>query len=344
MKGPSKDIEDWMAVLASPDEQTIDPKLAYEKYRSEAANRKPSRIGRVIGWWSVPHVSAAGAVLALLLLLSFAPARTLGQRFLQMLRVQKLAVVPVDTSALMQAGILNGHPRALSQLISDSVVVTMKPGEAVSVPDVESAAAKVGFKVETLSGAGEPERIEVEDEGAFHMTLDSDRIRAVLEEAGRSDIQVPESVNGSTVAVHVSKGVRIQYGSCGSSAKKDAGTGTCMRFLQIPSPTVSVPPNLDMTAVAEAGLQLAGLGAAEAKSFAQTVDWSSTLVIPVPQDKASYRTIGVDGVNGILIEFAPTGTFRGSYAIIWVKNGIVHSLAGNGSSSLGQAAVASLGA
>jgi hypothetical protein len=293
------------------------------------------------GWWRIPQLGAAGAVLALILLLSFTPGRTWGQRFLQMLRVQKLAVVPVDTSALMQAGMLNGRTRALSQLISDNVVVTMKPGDAQVVPDVRTAAARAGFRVETLGGIGQPQRIEVEDEGAFHMTLDSDRIRAVLEEAGRPDIQVPESVNGSTLAVHVSKGVSIRYGNCGNGGK-DSGDGTCMRFLQIPSPTVSVPPNLNMTALAEAGLQLAGLGAAEAKSFAETVDWSSTLVIPVPQDKASYRTVGVDGVNGTLIEFAPTGRFRGSYAIIWVKDGIVHSLAGDGSPNEALTAAANL--
>jgi putative zinc finger protein len=342
IRGDSQEVKNCMAVLDSPDEQMVDPKLAYGRYRSEAANRKPAQSSRVPVWWRIPQVSAAGAALALVLLLSFTPVRTWGQRFLQTLRVQKLAVVPVDTSALMQAGILNGHARALSQLISDSVVVTIKPGEAVVVPDLATAAAKVGFKVESLDSVGPPERIEVEDEGAFHMTLDSDRIRAVLEEAGRSDIQVPDSISGSTVAVHVSKGVRIRYGNCGSGGK-DSGDGTCIRFLQIPSPTVSVPPNLNMAALAEAGLQLAGLGAAEAKSFAQTVDWSSTLVIPVPQDKATYRTVGVDGVNGTSIEFAPTGTFRGSYAIIWVKDGIVHSLAGHGSPSQGLAAVVSLG-
>jgi hypothetical protein len=223
-------------------------------------------------------------------------------------------------------------------------VVTIKPGEPLTVPDAATAAANVGFKVDTLDSLGAPQHVEVEDEAAFHMTLDTDRIRAVLEEAGRSGIRVPDGLNGSVVAVHVSKGVRITYGTCiagPADGKSSAEDQTCTRFLQIPSPTVSVPPNLDMQVLAEAGLQLTGLSAAQAHGFAETIDWSSTLVIPVPQDKASYQTVPVDGVNGTLIEWAP-GSYRGSYALMWLKNGVVHSVTGRGSPDRTLAAVANL--
>ena len=116
-----------------------------------------------------------------------------------------------------------------------------------------------------------------------------------------------------------------------------------MAFVQVPSPTVSIPPTLNIAAIAEAGLQLAGLSAAEAHSFTQTVDWSSTLVIPVPQNGSSYRSVPVDGANGTLIELAPKGNFSGHYSLIWVKNGIIYSLEGRGTSAQALAAAASLG-
>jgi hypothetical protein len=115
-----------------------------------------------------------------------------------------------------------------------------------------------------------------------------------------------------------------------------------MEFVEVPSPTISVPPDLNVAALAEAGLQIIGMSAAEAHAFCQTVDWSSTLVIPIPQSASSYRTIPVDGVNGTLIEMPPHDNFIGRYALIWVKNGIIYSLGGKGSAERALSATASL--
>jgi hypothetical protein len=256
-----------------------------------------------------------------------------------MLRVQKIAVVPVDLSALTSSTGKSSREKLIAQLISDNVVVTMKPGKPAIASNAETASEIAGYKVRTLEGLGPERKISVSDEGAFHMTLDRDRMQAVLDQAGRSDIQIPASVDGSTVAVHVPKLVRLLYGDCPvteeaprtprpSSAASEA---SCTDFVQVPSPVVSVPPGLNVAALAEAGLEVTGMNAVDAHAFCETVDWSSTLVIPVPQNGGSYRTIPVDGVNGSLIEIPPHGNFMGSYALIWVKNGMVYSLGGKGS-------------
>src|SRR5512143_74421 len=105
----------------------------------------------------------------------------------------------------------------------------------------------------------------------------------------------------------------------------------CTYLIQAPSPTVSVPPDLNMAEIAEAALELAGMSPSEARSFCQTVDWSSTLVVPVPRNTASYETVTVDGVDGTLITQAfPQGN---RYSLLWVKNGMIHSLAGHGDAS-----------
>jgi hypothetical protein len=98
-------------------------------------------------------------------------------------------------------------------------------------------------------------------------------------------------------------------------------------MVQAPSPTVSVPPNLNISQVAEAALELAGMSASEAHSFCQTVDWSSTLVVPVPGNVSSYQTVNVDGVTGTLISLRSD---HNRYSLLWVKNGIIYSLNGHG--------------
>src|SRR5207245_8897962 len=72
----------------------------------------------------------------------------------------------------------------------------------------------------------------------------------------------------------------------------------CTYLIQAPSPTVSVPPDLNMSDIAEAALELAGMSPAEARSFCQTVDWSSTLVVPIPRNSSSYETVTVHEVEG----------------------------------------------
>ncbi len=317
-----------------PGTPAIDPASAYlrhrEKFVAQIEDLRPFSGFRARGWWG-----GLAAASLLVLLFSFAPARTWGQRILEMLRVQKVAVVPV---AINPVGV-GGQQQMIARFFSDNVVVTMDPGKPVSAPNADAASQMAGFRVETFAEIT-PTQVRVANQTAFHMTLDRDRIEAVLNQVGRPDIQVPKSVDGSTVAVYIPKSVQLEYGNC---AKKTAGDDSCMLFLQVPAPTVSVPPNLNISALAEAGLQIAGMSAAEAHSFAQTVDWSSTLVIPVPQNGGSYRPVTVDGVKGTLVEMAPHGNVRGAYSLVWLKNGIIYSIHGRGSSSEALAAASSLG-
>lgn len=337
-------VHSQLAALV-PQEEHVNCVLAYNRfgeiYEGREYNTWPNRI---FGGWKRPVWGGLAAACALLVFLSFAPGRSWAQKILSMLRVQKVAVVPVDLSAVTSPDGNSGREKLIAQLISDNVVVTMKPGKPTPAPTVQAASDLAGFKVRTLDGLGPQQQISVSDEGAFHMTLDRDRIQAVLDQAGRSDIQIPTSVDGSTVAVHVPKLVNVRYGNCQlpAPAVPDATSQSCVDFVQVPSPIVSVPPALDITALAEAGLQLTGMSAAEAQAFCKTVDWSSTLVIPVPQNGGSYRTVPVDGVDGTLIEVPPHDNFVGRYALIWVKNGMVYSLGGKGTSGRALSAAESL--
>jgi hypothetical protein len=217
----------------------------------------------------------------------------------------------------------------------------MKPGDPVKVSSFEEAGEKAGFKVRSIEGLGAPQELFVSNETAFHMTLDRDRIEAVLQQAGRSDIEIPESIDGSTVAVHTPKAVRVLYGSCPkgdrppavanpAGAPMAANGGSCVELIEEPSPIVSVPPNLNMAALAEAGLEFTGMSAAEAHAFCQTVDWSSTLVLPIPRNGTLYRTVPVDGVNGTLVEVPGSDSSQNRNTLIWLKKGMVYSLRARG--------------
>jgi hypothetical protein len=284
----------------------------------------------LFGAHPLPAWGGAAVATLIVILAVFAPARSLAQRILAMLRVQRVAVVPISLNAMPGRDTME----TVSRILSDQVVVTLSPGKPQLVPSASQASQLAGFHVRTLTGQSEAPQISVQGERAFVMTLNQSRLQEVLSALGRPDLQVPTSVDGSTVAVHVPKAVYVQYGNCphhssqhGPPQPSDA-LG-CTMMVQVPSPTVSVPPGLNIDQLAEVALQAAGMTAEEAEAFCQTVDWSSTLVVPIPSGATSSMQVSVDGVEGTLISGTPHGR-PAPYDLIWVKSGILYSIWGFG--------------
>jgi hypothetical protein len=358
--------ENWLAILALPaDNSPINPGEAYLQFRNAVGTidePTASWITRLFAPRWRPAWGFAALAMAVAILVSVNPVRIWAQQVLAMLRVEKIQVVTIDPATLMSSSAPDARPyKLVDQFIADSVVVTMDPGKPDIVSGVTQAAELTGHPIRIIGSLAAPTSVEVNGEIAFQMTIDHDRIAALLEEVGRSDIQIPESANGALVAVHIPKTVVSSYGDCpvresslGSNPQSraeamaarrterlaSAKDTNCTYLIQAPSPTVSVPPNLDMAGIAEAALELVGMSPAEARSFCRTVDWSSTLVVPIPSNSSSSETVAVDGVEGSLI--TQTLSEGNRYSLLWVKDGVIYSLAGHGGSSEALSLAASL--
>jgi Putative zinc-finger len=358
-------VEGLLTTLAPSEESpAINPAVAYAEFSSRfgtAEQAQASWITRLFAPRWRPAWGLAVAMAAVATLVGVSPVRSWAQRVLAMLRVQKIAVVAIDPTTLMNSDGPDSHPyKLINQFIADNVVVTMDPGKPEVVSGVPQAAQLAGYPIRTIGGLGAPLHILVNGETAFQMTLNRDRIETLLDEVGRSDINIPQSANGALIAVHIPKTVISMYGDCPiqhgwltSGAQSQAGAlaerkmerirnmkNNCTYLIQAPSPTVSVPPDLNMSEIAEAALELAGMNSSEAHSFCQTVDWSSTMVVPIPSNTSSYETVSVDGVDGTLITENLSQGNR--YSLLWIKNGVIHSLAGPGDSSEALTLAASL--
>ncbi len=95
---------------------------------------------------------------------------------------------------------------------------------------------------------------------------------------------------------------------------------------QVLSPTVSAPNGLNIDEIATPLLQVMGMTQSEAKEFSQTVDWTTTMVLPIPRNVSSAETVSVDGVKGNLIRYSGGERFL----LIWIKNEVVYSVNGVG--------------
>lgn len=278
------------------------------------------------------RVSAqAGAGLAIVLLLALALAfpqvRAAADSFLGLFRVQRFQVVQVNDNI---AGGLENSAN-LEAMFSQNVQIT-EDGEPQTVQDAAAAAALVGFQVRLPQAVEGPLTLRVQPGGTVTLRLDLELMRAILKDMERQDIQLPDTLDGAVVTVQVPASVIALYGQCGpvqpgqDPDEPQSSGPECTTLVQLPSPTLIAPPELDATQIGEAYLQLLGLSREEAEQFARRVDWSTTFVIPIPRYDTRFRELTVEGVSGTLIEHGQ------EYLLLWIKDGIVYALSGVGNS------------
>jgi len=71
------------------------------------------------------------------------------------------------------------------------------------------------------------------------------------------------------------------------------------------------------------------MNANDAANFTQTVDWTSTLVLPVIRGKSKYEQVHVNGNDAALMRPA-NGEESARFSLMWVDNGIIFTLNGTG--------------
>ena len=105
----------------------------------------------------------------------------------------------------------------------------------------------------------------------------------------------------------------------------------CVILVELPSPSVSAPADLNIAQLAQIGLEFTGMTHDQAVAFTQTVDWTSSLVVPIPKNAATYEQVTVDGVTGTLIQRPADDAPQ--FVLMWVKNGIIYAIGGLGTNS-----------
>jgi len=312
----------------------------FQKKREAAMDRDQN------GWslgWRLSLVGGGLAATAVILLLTVAPVRVGAESLLAIFRVERFTILEIDPSTLKSKGLENDQllNQTISRILSDEVTFTRKPQKPQLVADAATASKAAGFAVQILPGETLSSLL-LQSGGAMQLKLDRDRIQSILDEAGRSDLQIPSSVDGATVGVRMPAGVMAFYGNCGDVASRVAGNAprsgakseppsdaTCISLMELPSPVVSAPPEIDPAQIAQVALQFLGMNANDAANFTQTVDWTSTLVLPVIRGKSKYEQVHVNGNEAALLRPANEEE-SARFSLMWVDNGIIFSLNGTG--------------
>jgi hypothetical protein len=275
--------------------------------------------------------AAVGVLAILAIALLFPSVRAVANSFLGLFRVQQITLIPVDSGDMPDR---LAASKQLESLMSDEANFE-DVGEYQVVQDAAQASELAGIPVRLPADLGQPAQIEVQPGGKMSMTIDLPRIQAVLEEIGRSDIQLPPEIDGAQVSVEIPVAVQASFGDCNYEAgefdpdQSPQLPRDCTTLLQAASPEINAPPGLDIARLGQAFLEVMGMPPEKAAEFSQSVDWSNTLVIPVPRNIGSFKEVTVDGVPGKLVwdRYQPD---EPQYMLMWVKDGVVYGLSGQG--------------
>ncbi|MGH9482055.1 MAG: hypothetical protein ACRD1L_08160 [Terriglobales bacterium] len=334
---PNRKVEE---LLAAAPLEPAEVERAWGRFRARREADPLAGLGergarRLAGWL------ALGAGIALVGSLGFSPSvRAATASVLALFRVEHIAVLPLDTAASPLAD--PTVSRMISELTRDEVKVTLNEhGQAAA--DAAQASQLAGFAVRyapNWGAGGAAPSFRVQGAKTLQVTVDRERTQAVLSAAGIAG-QLPASLDGAMVTVHVPRAVAVLYGECGKWAGPDAGpatappmSGNCTVLGEGPSPEVTTPPGLDIRQLAALDLQLLGLSPEQANEYLQTIDWTSTLVVPFPRGQAQPRQVGVDGADGVLLSRSRADG-AGQYVLLWNRQGMLYFIAGRGDGSQG---------
>jgi len=236
-------------------------------------------------------IVAAGAAMALISLLLFPPVRAAADRLLQVFRVRSVVFFPIDPARIQQLQQLDVDMPAL---FASAPTVINEPAPPREVSSTGEASQAVGFPVHEpadLPGTTSETTIKVIDRTAFSFQVNVDAMRQVLAITGIEDVTIPDELGEEQITVDVAAWASQRYD----------GSDWEIELYQGRSPDVTLPDGVDLAALGRTGLRVLGMDEAQADAVSRQIDWTSTLVVPIPPDIQDVRSVTINNSEGLLV-------------------------------------------
>ncbi len=230
--------------------------------------------------------AAVGSMLGLLIAFFglTSSGQALASEFLGLFRVQKFAPISISPEAMANLENMDFEGLMPGEMVWDEEAVEPQP-----VASIDEAISLAPDALVFVPDLGEPTEIAVGGGGSGTLTVDLAAARAILNIAGVDGTLLPDDLDGADISVATEAGIFIQW---------DEGNTT---MVQMPSPSVSYPGNFDPQPIGQALLQFLGMSESEAVRLSNSIDWTSTLILPVPTGVASFQEVLIWGNPGILM-------------------------------------------
>ncbi len=269
-------------------------------------------------------LAAAAAVVVVAGLLALPPVRAAAHDFLSLFRVEQFVALNVDMEqieALADALESSGFGE-------DGMLIDME--EPVPVASVDEAAAVAGFTPRQPEGYGAPTEVLARGTSTSTITPDVEMLRGVFTAMGIDPMALPDNIDGQPFDVTVPGTVFMSYEGSVDTERDD------LVVVQTLAPSVDVPEGVDVDALGVAMLQLLGMEEDEATRLSNQIDWTTTMVVPIPSEIVTVGEVRVDETTGLLFDetrYDDLENGEGSFMVVWQKNGVVHVVAGSAGSA-----------
>jgi len=275
-----------------------------------------------------PALVATFAVAVVALSFMLPSVRATAQNLLDLFRVRTFAPVAFDPAKLDKLKALTpkdgeGGPNMLFA----NVEVLEKPEAPQTFTSLGSAASAAGIPGRAITEFPRDLKvteIAVTGQGRTRFQVDTGKLTSILEALDIHDLQVPTELNGRSFTVEMPRAIRQHL----------EGKGREAEFLQAASPEIQLPAGTDLSRLGEIGLRVLGMDSKQARSMARSIDWTSTMVVPVPLDATTFREVTIQGQKGLLITGEgtakePGGRKRMRNLLLWSDSGRLYALMGD---------------
>ncbi len=267
----------------------------------------PSAVARVAPAAALRRWFAAAASVAVVgFAFTLPPVQAAAEAFLDFFRVKQFTGVRFDIERLRSLESSGFRPEAI---FGDVEPLTTEP-QPVSYATAADAGAAAGIRVRTPAWVPQgysSAEIMGSSEVAARITLNTAGLQALIDALGLADVELPEGLDGEAATVRVPPIVTQRY----------VNGDRNVFVIQARSPDVSFPAGIDLPKLAYAALRVLGMPRDEAYRMSVTIDWRSTLIVPVPSRAVAYRPINVAGNEGLLIEGLAHNEDRPGGVLMW---------------------------
>ena len=97
-----------------------------------------------------------------------------------------------------------------------------------------------------------------------------------------------------------------------------------MVLVQSPSPLVKYPEDVNVTALGQALLEVLGMEPEPARRLAESIEWTNTVLLPIPESFASFNEVQIGDSSGLAL----TSLDGQNAAVLWESDGMVFVLSG----------------
>jgi hypothetical protein len=260
--------------------------------------------------------AAAASIAVVGFAFTLPPVQAAAEAFLDLFRVRHFTGVEFDPGRLQTLESSGFDP---GEMFGSVEPLTPEP-QPVSYATAADASAAAGIRVRVPAWVPQgytSTGFMGTSEMAARITFNTAGLQALLDALGLADVELPQGLDGQAATVRIPPVVTQTF----------AYGDMSLVVIQARSPDVSFPAGIDLSKLAYAGLRVLGMSRDEAYRMSVTIDWRSTLIVPVPSQAAAYRPINVDGNEGLLITgVAQEGHIGG--VLMWSAGEQTYAVAG----------------